>query len=110
MPFFFGAMPDLWKVLVVVFVVIPVVRWAIWPGRPPRIPRRHAALVELDLGGGDRRLRRRDFEELKSELDGRLPESDQLHARVAELENRLDFTERLLAQRQESALPGPSTR
>jgi hypothetical protein len=44
-------------------------------------------------------------EELESELAdlrARLEDSDQLRLRVAELEERLDFAERLLAQRREA--------
>jgi hypothetical protein len=36
-------------------------------------------------------------------VEGRLAEMESLDARVAELENRLDFTERLLAGRREEA-------
>jgi BMFP domain-containing protein YqiC len=37
--------------------------------------------------------------ELDEETRARLAAVDQLEARVSELENRLDFTERLLAER-----------
>jgi Tfp pilus assembly protein PilN len=37
------------------------------------------------------------------ELQQQLHESDQLHGRIAELEERLDFAERLLAQRDDAA-------
>jgi hypothetical protein len=36
------------------------------------------------------------------EIRGRLDESDQLRERIAELEERLDFAERLLAQKREA--------
>jgi hypothetical protein len=42
--------------------------------------------------------------ELDESIRARLELVDQLEARVAELENRLDFTERLLADRKESRL------
>jgi hypothetical protein len=39
------------------------------------------------------------------EVEQRLAEMDLLEARVAELENRVEFSERLLAQRHDPALP-----
>ncbi len=43
-----------------------------------------------------------------AELEMRLNDLELGQARVAELEDRLDFAERLLAQRQDQMLPGPS--
>jgi hypothetical protein len=42
--------------------------------------------------------------ELEESIRERLQLVDQLEARVAELENRLDFTERLLSDRKESKI------
>lgn len=56
--------------------------------------------------GGDAALRAE-----VDQLQARLNEVDILHSRVAELEERLDFTERLLAQAHEAqsrVLPGES--
>jgi len=58
-----------------------------------------------DLEGGSSR-RRREIDELRADLDGRLAEIDSLQTRVTELENRLDFTERLLAERRDHAALG----
>jgi hypothetical protein len=66
------------------------------------------AVVAL-TGAFARRLERRggpDTERLQSELADlrlRLDESDEVRARVTEVEERLDFAERLLAQRNEPA-------
>ena len=46
-----------------------------------------------------------------AELEGRLAEVEQMHGRLVELEERLDFAERLLAQSREPAhLPGAEGR
>ena len=49
--------------------------------------------------GGSNPALERKVEELQQQLH----ESDQLHGRIAELEERLDFAERLLSQRDEAA-------
>jgi hypothetical protein len=54
-------------------------------------------------GRPDRRTTARQLE-LDESVRARLELVDQLESRVAELENRLDFTERLLADRKESNL------
>ena len=89
-------MPSFFWILLIVFVVVPAVRgmsggpWHRgWGGR-------RWDLDGMDDGGG--RLARREIAELKEELAERMGEIDLLTSRVAELENRLDFTERLLAQ------------
>ena len=53
----------------------------------------------------------RDRMEPDEEMRTRLAAVDQLEARVSELENRLDFTERLLAERTapESSRPLPAS-
>jgi hypothetical protein len=57
-------------------------------------------------GGGDAALRA-EIEQLQH----RLGEVDHLQQRVAELEERIDFTERMLARTQApAALPGDATR
>ena len=50
----------------------------------------------------DSRLDERRLAELEAALASRDEEMDRLHERVAELESRLDFTERLLARPGES--------
>lgn len=102
----------------VLFIVVPSIRWSIWGARwgmrhGPRLGRRYARRwtgEDQDWDNADpngpTRIQKEDFEALRSELDGRLSEFDSLNSRVAELENRLDFTERLLAQRSE-VVPGP---
>ena len=55
------------------------------------------------------RLRPRDRQQLDTRLDDALASRDQviedLQQRISELESRLDFTERLLAERSQAALP-----
>ena len=75
-------------VLVVVFAVNQMARHS---------PHRRGS----DLTGGDRQALR----ELRDELAARDADLEALHGRVAELENRLDFTERLLARQQDLAPP-----
>jgi hypothetical protein len=92
-------MPGLGTVLLVVFVVVPAIRWSLeggWRGR--RRARRWGGDWLEDADSGGPQVRRRDIDALCSELAERLGEIDLLHSRVAELENRLDFTERLLAR------------
>ena len=71
----------------IVFFFLPFVFWrrSGWGRRPDR--RATPRQVELD-----------------ESIRARLELVDQLESRVAELENRLDFTERLLADRKESNL------
>ena len=100
----------LWTLAIVFFVVIPSIRWSVaaagwgmkngkpW-GRYHR--RRWAAGWDLD---DDDRPSGKQIEALREELDNRVADLDSLHTRVAELENRLDFAERLLAERPERAL------
>ena len=52
--------------------------------------------------GRGARLAERRLAELESALATRDEETDRLHERVAELESRLDFTERLLSAPKES--------
>lgn len=70
-------------------------------------PFRHRAglrhRMERQAGRSDGRSE--DSERLER-LDRRLAELDSLDGRVAELENRLDFTERLLAARREEPSGG----
>jgi hypothetical protein len=73
-------------VMVLVFVVAPALGWGWRSGRHSR------------RGGwnSDGRIGAR-YDELVGELDRRTTIIEQLEGRVAELENRLDFTERMLA-------------
>ncbi len=64
--------------------------------------RRRSWRVDRDSDPRDRQRPVR-AEELDEAVRLRLEAVDQLETRVAELENRLDFTERLLAQRTQSA-------
>jgi hypothetical protein len=90
-------------VLFLVFVIIPSIRWGVGFGTKygPRWGRRYSQWWGgwEDEDGPQRRPGRHEIASLKAELDGKLGEIDNLSARVAELENRLDFAERLLAQR-----------
>lgn len=70
--------------------------WAFWWIIPMMMffwwgPHRYRRGRLRDEGGSVR--------ELNEEIRARLAVVDQLEARVSELENRLDFTERLLAER-----------
>jgi hypothetical protein len=73
-------------VMVLVFVVGPALGWGWRSGRPRRRGR----------WDSDGQLGAR-YDELIGELDRRTTMIEQLEGRVAELENRLDFTERMLA-------------
>ncbi len=105
-----AAMSGLWSVFLVVFVVVPIVQWSFQWGRP-RFRGRGRGWQGRWWGDsdddGESRLARRDVEALRAELDARLGDIDLLHGRVAELENRLDFTERLLANRESSSASTP---
>lgn len=99
-------------VLLIVFVVIPALKWSFWGARwgsqygtryGLRYARRWGAWAGIDEDDDAQPRGRRALQALRAELDGRLAEIDGLSARVAELENRLDFTERLLARRNESS-------
>jgi hypothetical protein len=87
----------------IVFIVVAALAASViilWP-----LMRAFARRVE-GKGGVDAGLRAEI-----DQLQARLGEVDVLHGRVAELEERLDFTERLLAQAhdaQSRALPGES--
>jgi tetrahydromethanopterin S-methyltransferase subunit G len=76
----FGAM------IVLVFAGIVVLR--LFPARKSRVDQIERAQLE--------------------ELQGRLNELDQLTQRLGELEERVDFTERLIAQQREGQRLGPS--
>jgi Tfp pilus assembly protein PilO len=87
----------------VVFIVVAALAASViilWP-----LMRAFARRVE-GKGTGDAALRAE-----VDQLQARLSEVDTLHHRIAELEERVDFTERLLAQSHEApgrALPGES--
>jgi len=53
-------------------------------------------------GGGDSKALRAEVEDLRTQLQG----VDDLRERMADLEERIDFNERVLAQRRDKALPG----
>ncbi len=100
----------LWTLAIVFFVVVPSIRWGVgaagWGIRHGRRWGRHRGrdwAAEWALDDEDRPSRQR-LETLREELDTRQADIDALHGRVAELENRLDFAERLLAERHEHTL------
>jgi Tfp pilus assembly protein PilO len=74
----------------IVLTVVAAVTLVLWP-----LVRALARRLE-GKGGKDPALQR-ELEQLQQ----RLAEVDALHSRVAELEERLDFTERLLARSRE---------
>lgn len=77
------------------FVILPSIRWSIGAGVGGR-RRRHP--FRWSFGEWSDGASSREIEALRSELESKLAEVDTLSSRVAELENRLDFTERLLTQ------------
>jgi Tfp pilus assembly protein PilO len=86
-------------VVVIIFVAaLAAATIILWP-----IVRAFARRLE-GKGTGDAALRAE-----VEQLQARLGEVDTLHARVAELEERVDFTERLLAQAQQPARLGAPT-
>jgi hypothetical protein len=98
----------LWTLVVVFGIVIPAVRWGLGTvGFGPSDCSRWRRI--RSWGGvwayeGDERPLHREVETLREELDRRLGEVDALQSRVAELEDRLDFAERLLTERSDRAL------
>lgn len=89
-------------ILLIVFVVLPAVQWSLWGGRSKRHWSRKWGGIDGGLPGlAD------EVAALRSDLESRLGEVEQLEARVGELENRLDFTERLLARQEPEALAKP---
>ena len=78
--------PEFWRFLLVAVAIMAFFRWSRggrrWRRRWDRMPMENSA----------------SREELSS-IDSRLSVVEQLESRVAELENRLDFTERLLSNR-----------
>jgi hypothetical protein len=67
------------------------------------------AIVAILMTGFRRGRRLRHFtDQTPRVIEREDPRVDDLQARVAELENRLDFTERLLAGRGQSAMGGAS--
>lgn len=83
----FSGIPWFWLMVFVAFVVLPAVRGG---GRGTK--------RELGLANSALDRSRREIATLRQDLEERLADVDLLSTRVAELENRLDFTERLLAQ------------
>jgi hypothetical protein len=90
-------------ILLIVFVVMPAVQWSLWGGRSKRRSRKWGVLGSdfHQPGLGE------EITALRNDLEGRFGEVEQLQSRVAELENRLDFTERLLAQKEPGTLAKP---
>jgi hypothetical protein len=85
-------------VLLIVIAALTATVIILWP-----IMRAFGRRLE-EKGGGDPALRA-EVEQLQAKLG----EVDTLHTRVAELEERVDFTERLLAQAQPQGRLGAST-
>ncbi len=96
-----------WSLFWVVFVIVPAVRWSVgWSSSR----RRWWRVDGWDRNDDPRPLRsssRRMVAGLQADLEARLGDIEMLTARVAELENRIDFTERLLAGQRE-ATPTPA--
>jgi hypothetical protein len=89
-------------IMIVCAVIIPAVTGGMRYGM--RYGMRHGMRYGMGYGLGDgdwsdgkHPPNRERIEALEAELDRRLEEIRVLDARVSELENRLDFTERLLA-------------
>jgi hypothetical protein len=100
--------PTLWAIAVVLSVVnLVAAGFAIGQAEPGHAAIHAAAAVAFGLWARYLRRGPRGSEldagriELEEETRARLAAVDQLESRVSELENRLDFTERLLAQGQE---------
>ena len=91
-------------ILLIVFVVVPAVQWSLWGSRSKRRWSRQGGRWEGGIG--DSGLAD-EVAALRSDLEGRLGEVEHLQARVGELENRLDFTERLLARKEPETLAKP---
>lgn len=85
-------------VCVVLSVVVPAVNRGVWGDR------RHRRI----RGGWDDGSAAETVAELRRDAAARDADLEALHSRVAELENRLDFTERLLARHREQ--PGLAER
>lgn len=73
---------NIWTVFLVLFFLGPALRWSWGAARSGRAADRAAP---------------GDWHRLEAELDRRLEVISALESRVAELENRVDFAERLLA-------------
>jgi hypothetical protein len=87
-----GGEPAAWLIAVVVIASLTAATIILWP-----VIRAFARRLE-GKGSGDPALRAE-----VDQLHARLSDVDALHARVLELEERVDFTERLLSQAQPSA-------
>ncbi|MEO8448808.1 MAG: hypothetical protein ABI647_03400 [Gemmatimonadota bacterium] len=94
---------------IVVFVVLPSLRWGLWGGRWGRGRMGRAQWSRMDWDDRSNRIPNREIEDLRAELDARLSEVDLMQSRVTELENRLDFAERLLAQHRDPMLAPTTT-
>lgn len=77
---------NLWTVFLVLFFLGPALRWSWGAGRSKR------AADNRWMGNHPG-----EWSRLEAELDRRLEVISALESRVAELENRVDFAERLLA-------------
>lgn len=93
-----GGEPAAWLLAVIGLAALAATTIILWP-----IMRALARRLE-GKGGGDPALRAE-----VDQLHARLSDVDVLHARVLELEERVDFTERLLAQAQPQGRLGAPT-
>jgi hypothetical protein len=92
-----GGEPAAWLVAVVVIAALAAATIILWPVM-------RAFARRLEGKAGDPALRAE-----VEQLHARLGDVDTLHARILELEERVDFTERLLAQAQQpSRLDAPT--
>ena len=89
-------MSSIWVLFLVLFVAGPISRWG-WASFGYRGGR---------YADGRDRIDTRRFNELMTLLEQRNQDLELLQSRVTELENRLDFTERLLAERRNELVTG----
>jgi hypothetical protein len=101
---------SIWPVFLGIFLVGQLVRWSAggrWARRPWNW---YGDDDDWNWRRGHRRSRH-EYDQARAEeqalLDARLAELDQLQSRVTELENRLDFAERMLAQQKQSGMSAP---
>jgi hypothetical protein len=92
MPALAGFEWSLWSIFLFVFVIGPALGWGWRSGSRWRM---HWGMTGWD--GRAERGERRPSRAMAAELERRDLVIEQLEGRVAELENRLDFAERLLA-------------
>ncbi len=99
-------MSTFWVVFVVFFVVGPATRWGLRAGRLGYRRGRGYRFGVLGSDDGVGQIDPHRLEELMSTVEQRNQDVELLQSRVNELENRLDFAERLLAERRNVEITG----